>query len=545
MAKDMARTDAESVSVALPDREALLRFLDSALGDGSNDRVGLLIIEVDGSADVGGERAELLGHVAMRGRRIVRGGDLFCSLDDDVFALAWRQADEAAQAGLVSRVVTAMRAPFVLSACELYLDVVVGTSLSEPTSTAESMLAKAERSLMVMQTARRYGLTPDPQHATTTHGQREPHGVGDAALNGSAATRPRAGHPVPPRAGTLVVDLSDGHVRHIDDPGQRMLAEPRGRLVGEHVAKLVDPSASAGFHLALAGLTSGAIESFRGRCTFLRHGEPIDTWVTVRAISVRNTRLAVWTALPEDEETSPVEIDAPFWHRQVELAVGFVGPDLVVAGAVASAQRVEARDPRLRSSQVTEVLRAGGASLLSFVHVDDADAVRAAHGVALSGHHPTVNDVRWFHPAGGWFDAELIMFATGGSCAAESVGFVLAEHSTAAATDDTDERVMRLERLLAHIAAEARSVAKAAFDGTDDVRSQIDWSRLDGMSNRQREVVKRLVMGERVPAIAKAMFISRSTVRNHLSSAFHLCGVSTQSDLIELFLATAVDQPAA
>jgi DNA-binding CsgD family transcriptional regulator len=65
------------------------------------------------------------------------------------------------------------------------------------------------------------------------------------------------------------------------------------------------------------------------------------------------------------------------------------------------------------------------------------------------------------------------------------------------------------------------------------------------MSNRQREVVKRLVMGERVPAIAKAMFISRSTVRNHLSSAFHICGVSTQSDLIELFLATAADQPAA
>ena len=63
----------------------------------------------------------------------------------------------------------------------------------------------------------------------------------------------------------------------------------------------------------------------------------------------------------------------------------------------------------------------------------------------------------------------------------------------------------------------------------------VDASRfaaLNQLSRRQRDIVDRLLRGERIPAIAKAMYISPSTVRNHLSHAFADFGVHSQSELL-------------
>ncbi|SDI80458.1 PAS domain S-box-containing protein [Frankineae bacterium MT45] len=54
------------------------------------------------------------------------------------------------------------------------------------------------------------------------------------------------------------------------------------------------------------------------------------------------------------------------------------------------------------------------------------------------------------------------------------------------------------------------------------------------ISPRELEVVVRLAMGDRVPAIAERLFVSQSTVRNQLSSVFRKVGVKSQQDLIAL-----------
>jgi DNA-binding NarL/FixJ family response regulator len=51
---------------------------------------------------------------------------------------------------------------------------------------------------------------------------------------------------------------------------------------------------------------------------------------------------------------------------------------------------------------------------------------------------------------------------------------------------------------------------------------------------RQREIVERLLGGHRVDAIARDLYVSPSTVRNHLSAIFEKLGVASQSELIEL-----------
>jgi PAS domain S-box-containing protein len=57
---------------------------------------------------------------------------------------------------------------------------------------------------------------------------------------------------------------------------------------------------------------------------------------------------------------------------------------------------------------------------------------------------------------------------------------------------------------------------------------------LERLSRREVEVVRMLLLGDRVPVIARQLFISQSTVRNHLSSVFRKMRVSSQQELIVL-----------
>ncbi len=65
--------------------------------------------------------------------------------------------------------------------------------------------------------------------------------------------------------------------------------------------------------------------------------------------------------------------------------------------------------------------------------------------------------------------------------------------------------------------------------------ASLDLSRL---SPREREIVQRLLAGDRVPRIADSLYLARSTARNHLSSVFGKLGVNSQQQLILLLRAS-------
>jgi DNA-binding NarL/FixJ family response regulator len=57
---------------------------------------------------------------------------------------------------------------------------------------------------------------------------------------------------------------------------------------------------------------------------------------------------------------------------------------------------------------------------------------------------------------------------------------------------------------------------------------------LGQLSPKRQEIVARLRNGERVPTIAEQMFLSQSTIRNHLSVTFRHFGVTSQEELVLL-----------
>ena len=59
------------------------------------------------------------------------------------------------------------------------------------------------------------------------------------------------------------------------------------------------------------------------------------------------------------------------------------------------------------------------------------------------------------------------------------------------------------------------------------------------LTEREREVLTHLVSGDRVPAIARKLFISPHTVRNHLKGIFGKVGVGSQTALLERVRAVA------
>ena len=62
-----------------------------------------------------------------------------------------------------------------------------------------------------------------------------------------------------------------------------------------------------------------------------------------------------------------------------------------------------------------------------------------------------------------------------------------------------------------------------------------DLTGLSRLTTRELEIVSRLVSGDRVPSIAKALFLSPSTVRNHLHSMYQKLGIHSQQELIHAF----------
>jgi DNA-binding NarL/FixJ family response regulator len=93
-----------------------------------------------------------------------------------------------------------------------------------------------------------------------------------------------------------------------------------------------------------------------------------------------------------------------------------------------------------------------------------------------------------------------------------------------------DQRAARLEGHMWRIGAEIH----ASGIGGLSANSALFRSHpvIGELSERQSQVLGRLISGDRVSTIARSLFLSESTVRNHLSAIYRKTGVHSQSELL-------------
>jgi DNA-binding CsgD family transcriptional regulator len=94
-----------------------------------------------------------------------------------------------------------------------------------------------------------------------------------------------------------------------------------------------------------------------------------------------------------------------------------------------------------------------------------------------------------------------------------------------------ENRLRDLELRLRRIALEVRAAGIALFPVLPAASRNLN--ALAELSPRQHEVLERLVAGQRTSGIARDLFLSQNTVRNHLSAIFRRFGVHSQSQLLE------------
>lgn len=315
----------------------------------------------------------------------------------------------------------------------------------------------------------------------------------------------------------VVWELPDGVVALANDTASTLFDTSLPDLLGAKNVDLLGPRDAVGD--SFAALSSRAVESLRAeRHIATKDGcTPVQVWS--RAVEMDGALAAVALYIPNgDLGRLGRDPNAP-WRDLAPVAIGSADLDW----------RIDAMSSDLCDIIGTAASDCIGAMLLDLVHPDDAahllDRKTANHPVPRSHCH-----VRFRHRDGRWTDV-CVLVAPLGEGDPDRVAFALLglPQRPAGATAD---RVAELELRLRHIGTEVR--AAGVLDELEAMPATSEHPQLSELSSRQWEILSRLVRGERVPTIARELFISQSTVRNHLASIYARFDVHSQAELLVL-----------
>jgi PAS domain S-box-containing protein len=326
-----------------------------------------------------------------------------------------------------------------------------------------------------------------------------------------------------------LVELESHRFLALSQRAAELLGTTPDQAVGlDYLSVAERPSEAA---LTIRLVVEGMLDAIQARRRF---GRPDGSFVEVRssgwAIRSRSgPDLGLWVAeVLDDPESAAVSEDlvAEIPERLValdieaaSLTVGTLDSQWRVAQLSTDAERLLGRPP-------SDLI---GASIVDLAHPDNTATLLVALARATAEVNADAR-LRLRHRDGSWRNVTAILTMLPGG-PAPRFAFVLSGAEEPGAETRPD-RVDRLERLMRRIAAEVQAAGLLpAADGGIDLLGLPGMSEL---SSRQWEVVLRIARAERVPTIAREMYLSQSTVRNHLAAIFRKVGVHSQQELIAL-----------
>jgi DNA-binding CsgD family transcriptional regulator/PAS domain-containing protein len=265
------------------------------------------------------------------------------------------------------------------------------------------------------------------------------------------------------------------------------------------------------------------------------HAEPIeaDSWVT--GWYLRDRGLALWLVAPSGEgdvvDVGDVELSLEAWPTHL------VG---IAIGTFDASWRIDRVSVDIESVLGLPAEKVMGARFLDLVDERDQPRFLAAVGQVVADQAGVSTELRLATDDSGQRPVQVLIVPL-----AEprlQFGFAIGpHHEDDGDRSDAGTRIATLERHLWRIAREVEDAG--VVHGFARVPDAGAVPGLEGLSRRQWEVLTRLLRGERPPGIAKALFVSQSTVRNHLTAIFRKLGVNSQEELLELLHGSADARP--
>jgi DNA-binding CsgD family transcriptional regulator len=317
----------------------------------------------------------------------------------------------------------------------------------------------------------------------------------------------------------LLLDLPCGRIRAANQGAADLFEVPVAVMLGRlntDVLGLDDPES---VKRAMAALATGDLDGYRAR----RHvttpsgtGKVVHVWC--RAVELDGVRSAVYiVSSPGDAWERTRRAPPPLWLEP--LVVGSVDGDWRV-------ERISIDVCDLLGWERDTLI---GRPIVGDVHPDDVGALLRA--TAEDAESMVMFRHRLRHHDGSWVPIKGILLRLDGGRRARHAFAMLPDHGDGSEAPAAD-RIAELEARLRRIAAELQ--AAGVIDEIDRLPAATDHPQLTDLSSRQWEILIRLLRGERVPTIAKALYLSQSTVRNHLAAIFRRFGVHSQADLLAL-----------
>lgn len=315
----------------------------------------------------------------------------------------------------------------------------------------------------------------------------------------------------------LVLEVPTGRIV-VSSPAAARLIDPEGGMIVGHLfEEFTVDRPSAGVDYVAGGRLNG-YETFR----VLRRtrGPAVKVRMWIRSFDHQPaSQLVVIVLVADDVAGEPPDRD---W-QEVPAIVGTADASLLI-------ERISIDAEDLFGRPVADLL---GQSLLALVAENDApgllsglsEASTSQTGISLYLDATTLSD-------GSAMRCEVLLLPLQPT---PSCAFVFLPSPSDMAGKDSAELSTILLRL--GRGATVAQLARGIFRGI----SESAMPGLSRLTTRELEIAARLLDGDRAPEIAKRLFLSQSTVRNHLASVFAKVGVSSQQDLLNLLRQAQTD----
>lgn len=321
--------------------------------------------------------------------------------------------------------------------------------------------------------------------------------------------------------GLVTLDTASPSITSCNDAFAEVIGRAANDLQGAPVTDFVGDGVKSIAMGVMEGIRAGYISSADGNVDVLRATGSVRVDCFIRPAGMQRPHETAMAAVVPVDRASPAGKSSVAGFRPSHLdpnrmVLATVDRDgRIIELAAGSASRLGLPEPDGTTAP---------ARLQHLMHPADASVLAGSFGRGASRSTPQTVTLRLRGADDQWLSARVTLSALRGQ-GAPSFGLVmwLAQGDEPDGTES--RRLARLEGQLARI----RQVVQAT--GADGAAGSVN---LRALTTRQREIVERLLDGHRVDAIARDLYVSPSTVRNHLSAIFEKLGVASQSELVEL-----------
>jgi PAS domain S-box-containing protein len=317
-------------------------------------------------------------------------------------------------------------------------------------------------------------------------------------------------------------DLDDKRIVDANAAAREAIGIPPGGRLPQSLDEVIDPTQRQYSVDALHALAEGAIVAFESRRSLVcADGTRFDARIWVRSLHKLRVHAALIVFVRFGSD------DAQDISGQLPAArLQFSGP--VVVGELDLEMRLVHCSPDIRELLGEPADGLLGRPLVERIHPDDVATFLLGLGRALADAQGAAMHTRLLTANGEYAGVRLVVTPTDGATGTRLAVVLTPEAHLSA----DDARVGELERHLWRIGLEVQ--ASGVVTGIQRVPDPSQVPGLAELSPRQWDIVTRLLRGERVPEIARAMFVSQSTVRNQLGTIYRKVGVHSQAELLAL-----------